>query len=164
MADMGQTTRSNKAPNLVYFSKRIERCPLYLCMAWWIVSPWINHSHFDQAASPLTSRRASRSRRQGPQPLALRMRGLGPQLSPSALRPAAVAAVTLRWPKHNTFMKNLQKRLLCLNFHYPCAQRPCLVHPKNQKLFKIFRHIESCGTYMKHKIQTKIKTNYTVYL
>jgi len=28
--------------------------------------------------------------------------------------------------------------------------RPCLVHTKNQKLFKISRHIESCGTCMKH--------------
>ena len=28
--------------------------------------------------------------------------------------------------------------------------RPCLVHPKRQKVFKIPRHIESCGTYMKH--------------
>ena len=27
---------------------------------------------------------------------------------------------------------------------------PCLVHPEIQKLFKIFRHIVSCGTYMKH--------------
>ena len=26
----------------------------------------------------------------------------------------------------------------------------CLVHPKNQKLFKILRHIESCGTCMEH--------------
>ena len=31
------------------------------------------------------------------------------------------------------------------NFNY----RPCLVHPKNQKLFKISRHIESFGTCMK---------------
>jgi len=28
--------------------------------------------------------------------------------------------------------------------------RPCLVHPKKQKVFKIHRHIESCGTCMKH--------------
>jgi hypothetical protein len=28
--------------------------------------------------------------------------------------------------------------------------RPRLVHLKNLKLFKIFRHIESCGIYMKH--------------
>ena len=28
--------------------------------------------------------------------------------------------------------------------------RPCLVHPENQKVFKISRHIESCGTCMKH--------------
>ena len=28
--------------------------------------------------------------------------------------------------------------------------RPCLVHPKKQKVFKIFRHIKSYGTYMKH--------------
>jgi len=28
--------------------------------------------------------------------------------------------------------------------------RPCLVHPENQKVFKILRHIESCGTCMKH--------------
>jgi len=27
---------------------------------------------------------------------------------------------------------------------------PCLVHPKNQKVFKILCHIESCGTCMKH--------------
>jgi len=27
---------------------------------------------------------------------------------------------------------------------------PCLVHPENQKVFKISRHIESYGTYMKH--------------
>jgi len=26
----------------------------------------------------------------------------------------------------------------------------CLVHPEIQKDFKIFRHIESCGTCMKH--------------
>jgi len=28
--------------------------------------------------------------------------------------------------------------------------RLCLVDPKNLKLFKILRHIESCGTCMKH--------------
>ena len=28
--------------------------------------------------------------------------------------------------------------------------RPCLVHPENQKVFKILRHIESCVTCMKH--------------
>ena len=28
--------------------------------------------------------------------------------------------------------------------------RPCLVHPENQKVFKISRHIESCNTCMKH--------------
>ena len=28
--------------------------------------------------------------------------------------------------------------------------RPCLVHPKIQKVFKIPCHIESCGTYMKY--------------
>jgi len=28
--------------------------------------------------------------------------------------------------------------------------RPCLVHPKNQKLFKIFRQIKSCGICMGH--------------
>jgi len=27
---------------------------------------------------------------------------------------------------------------------------PCLVHPEIQKVFKIFRHIESCDTCMKH--------------
>ena len=27
---------------------------------------------------------------------------------------------------------------------------PCLVHPKNQKIFKILRHIESYSTCMKH--------------
>ena len=27
---------------------------------------------------------------------------------------------------------------------------PCLVHPENQKVFKISRHIESCGTCMEH--------------
>jgi len=27
--------------------------------------------------------------------------------------------------------------------------RPCLVHPKNQKVYKISRHIESCGICMK---------------
>jgi hypothetical protein len=27
---------------------------------------------------------------------------------------------------------------------------PCLVHPENQKIFKISRHFESCGTCMKH--------------
>jgi len=31
-----------------------------------------------------------------------------------------------------------------------CCLRPCLVHPKKQKVFKIPRHIESCGTRMKH--------------
>ena len=28
--------------------------------------------------------------------------------------------------------------------------RPCLVHLEIQKLFKISRHIKSCGTCMKH--------------
>jgi len=28
--------------------------------------------------------------------------------------------------------------------------RPCLVHPENQKVFKILRHIVSFGTCMKH--------------
>jgi len=28
--------------------------------------------------------------------------------------------------------------------------RPCLVHSENQKVFKILRHIKSCGTCMKH--------------
>jgi hypothetical protein len=28
--------------------------------------------------------------------------------------------------------------------------RPCLVYSEIQKVFKIFRHIESFGTYMKH--------------
>jgi hypothetical protein len=28
--------------------------------------------------------------------------------------------------------------------------KPCLVYPKNLKVFKILRHIESCGTCMKH--------------
>ena len=27
---------------------------------------------------------------------------------------------------------------------------PCLVHPKKQKVFKIFHHIKSCGTCIKH--------------
>ena len=27
---------------------------------------------------------------------------------------------------------------------------PCLVHPENQKVFKILCHIESCGTCMKY--------------
>ena len=30
------------------------------------------------------------------------------------------------------------------------AWRPCLVHPENQKVFKISRHIESYGICMKH--------------
>jgi hypothetical protein len=29
-------------------------------------------------------------------------------------------------------------------------ERPCLVHSENQKIFKILRHIESCGICMKH--------------
>jgi hypothetical protein len=32
------------------------------------------------------------------------------------------------------------------------ALRPCLVHLEIQKIFKIFYHIESYGTFMKHKI------------
>jgi len=31
-----------------------------------------------------------------------------------------------------------------------CIFRSCLVYPKIQKLLKILRHIESCGTCMKH--------------
>ena len=31
-----------------------------------------------------------------------------------------------------------------------CLLWPCLVHPENQKVFKILRHIECFDTYMKH--------------
>jgi hypothetical protein len=34
------------------------------------------------------------------------------------------------------------------NFYFDL--RPCLLHLKNQKKFKILGHIESCGTYMEH--------------
>ena len=36
----------------------------------------------------------------------------------------------------------------CLCFFF--ILRPCLVHPENQKIFKIPHHIESCSTCMKH--------------
>ena len=32
----------------------------------------------------------------------------------------------------------------------PIASGPCLVHPEIQKIFKIFCHIEFCGTCIKH--------------
>jgi len=41
-----------------------------------------------------------------------------------------------------------------MDLHYQCLGTPkswaCLVHSEIQKVFKISRHIESCGTYMKH--------------
>ena len=36
------------------------------------------------------------------------------------------------------------------DFPFIFILRPCLVHPKIQKVFKIPRHIKSCGTCMKH--------------
>jgi hypothetical protein len=42
--------------------------------------------------------------------------------------------------------------LVCIkaNEKRRASLRPCLVHPENQKVFKIPRHIESCGTCMKY--------------
>jgi len=37
-----------------------------------------------------------------------------------------------------------------LHIYFDSKLRPCLVHSENQKVFKISRHIESCGTCMKH--------------
>jgi hypothetical protein len=44
----------------------------------------------------------------------------------------------------------LKKKIYNSHFSKRQKIRSCLVHPKNQKLFKISRHIESYGIYMKH--------------
>ena len=42
---------------------------------------------------------------------------------------------------------HMQYNVIC---YIVSSLRPCLVPTKIQKLFKILRHIESCGTCMKH--------------
>ena len=66
------------------------------------------------------------------------------------------ACMQMHTPKFKTSPLHSMESLFFLELHTQTHSTtkhtlgPCLVHPENQKVFKISRHIESCGTCMKH--------------
>jgi len=66
---------------------------------------------------------------------------------------APLCKVDRRLSTWQSALLNHQGRLTLVNSRsmaWSITSGPCLVHSENQKIFKILRHIESCGTCMKH--------------